>query len=295
MSQIARRLGGACVALGTIAWAAWLTGRLLAASAHPLWVGVFATEVIAVITGVAVAVLVGVRPHPPMGPDTDGSSPDRGGNDPNWYPTAVASLLRLRVEPDLRAAVRGAWRPAFSRGTPIADRVIALVRFDGTRRLAAIAALAVSLLLGVAPLGDPSPRLLGAAVTGLVLTSLGTMLLTGGVIRPGDRLCWSFASIGLSVGPVERDGAMPVRWAGVMGSIVILNLAVALRGLSDRWTHGLPPMADADRVAAMAAALMFVAGGLVTLRRLQPPEAGQYVATRRLDERSARQTALGAT
>ena len=86
------------------------------------------------------------------------------------------------------------------------------------------------------------------------------MLLAGGHIRPGDRLRWSFASIGLTVGPSERSDAMPVRWAGVMGSIVVLNLAVALRGLSDRWTHGLPPMADADRVVAMSAALLLIVG-----------------------------------
>ena len=88
---------------------------------------------------------------------------------------------------------------------------------------------------------------------------------------------------------------MPVRWAGVIGSIVVLNLAVALRGLSDRWTHGLPPMADADRVVAMSAALLLIVGGLATLRHLQPPEPGRCHMSRRLEERSARQSALGAT
>jgi hypothetical protein len=191
--------------------------------------------------------------------------------------------------------VRGAWRPAFSRSTPITDRALALVHFEGTRRLLAIVGLAMSLLLGVTPLEPPSLWMLGAGTTGLVLTSLGSMLLTGGLIRPGDRLRWSFASIGLAVGPAEREDSMPVRWAGVMLAIVALNLTVALRGLSDRWTHGLSPMTDVDRVTAMTAALLLVVGGLATLWHLPPPEPGHFRATRRVEERSAREVALGAT
>jgi hypothetical protein len=153
----------------------------------------------------------------------------------------------------------------------------------------------LSMLLGVAPLDRPAPWLLGVGGLALVLTSVGSMLISGGAIRPGDRLRWSFASIGTTVGPIERPDAMPVRWAGVTGAIVVLNLAVALRGLSDRWTHGLPPMADADRIVAMSAALLLIVGGLATLRHLPPPEPGRCQMSRRLEERSARKSALGAT
>ena len=52
------------VALGTVAWAAWLAGRLAGASAHPLWVVVFATEVLGVVTGVVVAVVIARQPRP---------------------------------------------------------------------------------------------------------------------------------------------------------------------------------------------------------------------------------------
>ena len=214
---------------------------------------------------------------------------------PDRYPIAVADLLGIASGPDLRESVRGAWRPAFAGTTPLADRALALVHVDGARRLVLVVGLALSMLLGVAPLDEPAPWLLGVGGAGLVLTSVGSMLLTGGAIRPGDRLRWSFASIGLTVGPVERPDAMPLRWAGVTGSIVVLNLAVVLRGLSDRWTHGLPPMADADRVVAMSAALLLIVGGLATLRHLPPPEPGRCQMTRRLEERSARLSALGAT
>jgi hypothetical protein len=271
----------------------WLAGRLADASAHPLWIAVFATELLAVFTGAVVAGLIARRPLTTQS-DLDGSG-RCDDNDPDWYPTAVERLLALDVEPDLRAAVRGAWRPAFSPHTPIADRALALVRFEGARRLVAIVAIVLSLMLGVTPVERPSLWLLGAGAAGLVLTSLGSMLLAGGRIRPGDRLLWSFASIGVTVGPSGRDGVMPVRWAGVMVSIVVLNIAIALRGLSDRWTHGLSPMLDADRVTTMFAALLLAVGGLGALRRIQPPEPGHFRATRRVEERSARETALGAT
>ena len=299
MAYTGRRLGCVAVALGTAAWAAWLAGRLAGASAHPLWAAVFATEVLGVVTGAVVAVVIARHPiratSSPDAPSLDWSRSLRHTNDPDSYPTAVADLLRIDREPEVRASVRAAWRPAFAAHTPIADRALALVRFEGMRRLVLIVGLVLSLLLGVTPLEQPAPWMFGVAAAGLVLTSLGSMLLTGGHIRPGDRLRWSFAAIGLTVGPSERSDALPVRWAGVMGSIVVLNLAVALRGLSDRWTHGLPPMADADRVVVMSAALLLIVGSLVTLRRLQPPEQEHGHTSRRREERSARQTALGAT
>jgi hypothetical protein len=290
-----RQLGRSGVALGTVAWAAWLVGRLDGASAHPLWLVLFAVEVLGVFTGVVVAGAIARRPLP----DTASSDPDdarrRAHHDPDRYPAAIAGLLGIGDEPDLRSSVRGAWRPAFSAHTRLTDRVLALVHLEGARRLVAITGLALSLLLGVAPLEPPAPWMLGAGVAGLVFTSVGSTLLSGGLIRPGDRLRWSFASIGLTVGPTEHADAMPVRWAGVMGSIVVLNLAVALRGLSDRWTHGLAPMATADRVTAMSAALLLIAGCLATLRHLRPPEPGSCQMSRQLEERSARRTALGAT
>lgn len=294
MACMGRRLGGVAVALGTVAWAAWLTGRLAGASMHPLWAVVYATEVLGVVTGAIVAVVIARHPLPAT-PTPDIALPRRDRHDADRYPTAIGDLLGLAPESELRASVRGAWRTAFASHVPIADRALALVRFDGMRRLVLIVGLVLSLLLGVAPLERPAPWMIGVAAAGLVLTSVGSMLLAGGHIRPGDRLRWSFASIGLTVGPPERSDALPVRWAAVMGSIMVLNLAVALRGLSDRWTHGLPAMADADRVVVMSAALLLIVGALATLHRLQPPEPGRCHMLRPREERSARQTALGAT
>jgi hypothetical protein len=80
-----------------------------------------------------------------------------------------------------------------------------------------------------------------------------------------------------------------------MAVIVAVNVAVALRGFSDRWTHGLPPMDDDGRFVVVAYAAAVVAAGLLALRRLPPPETNFYGPTGRLEEWSARRLALGAT
>jgi hypothetical protein len=142
----------------------------------------------------------------------------------------------------------------------------------------------------------------GGAI-GIGALSAGTWLLSGGHIRPGDRTLWSFAAIGVllhghRVHPRERAfvGAASVERAGIMGLIVVVNLAVSLRGISDRWTHGLPDMAHDDRVGAMSMAIVMVLAGIGVLGRLPEPDPGDDVMLpRRLEERSARQTALAAT
>ena len=60
------------------------------------------------------------------------------------------------------------------------------------------------------------------------------------------------ASVGAGVGDGRSRSGLPIRWVTTMATMVALNLAVALRGLSDRWTHGLGPMAHDARVVAMS-------------------------------------------
>ena len=68
-----------------------------------------------------------------------------------------------------------------------------------------------------------------------------------------------------------------------------------MRGLSDRWTHGLGPMPHDERVVAMLVSWWLVLVGFVALRILAKPSLGFYGATRRLEETSTRRLALGAT
>jgi hypothetical protein len=128
-----------------------------------------------------------------------------------------------------------------------------------------------------------------------VVVSLGHVALSDGRIRPGARLRWSMASIGAGFGDGTSRTGLPIRWTATMGSMVALNVAVSLRGLSDRWTHGLGAMSHDERVVSMLAAAWFVAWGFVALRSLRQPTLGFYGATRRLEETSTRRLALGAT
>ena len=137
------------------------------ASAHPLWVVLFAAEVLGVVTGAVVAVVIARRPLPAIAssvPDCHAAAAVDG-NDPDRYPTAIAGLLGIADEPDLRASVRDAWRPAFA--ARHADRRSGAWRWcasTGRAVSSLIVGLALSLLLGVAPLDRPSPWLLGVGV-----------------------------------------------------------------------------------------------------------------------------------
>ena len=103
------------------------------------------------------------------------------------------------------------------------------------------------------------------------------------------------SSLGEVIAPNDPADVAPRRWVGTVGTIVVLNLAIGLRGMSDRWTHGLPAMSDDDRLVAMTWAALLVLGGLYTLRTIPTPQLGNaHVVARRLEERTARQSALGA-
>jgi hypothetical protein len=132
-------------------------------------------------------------------------------------------------------------------------------------------------------------------VVSQVLLAIGHWLLTSGAVRPGARLRWSMASIGAGIGDGTSRTGLPIRWTATMATMVVLNLAVSLRGVSDRWTHGLGPMPHDERVAAMLVAAWLVVVGFAALRTLPQPSLGYYGATRRLEETSTRRLALGTT
>ena len=96
------------------------------------------------------------------------------------------------------------------------------------------------------PIERPSPLAVGFVIAAVVGTSIAHVALSGGRIRIGDRIRWSYSTIGELVARRDIDGVAPRSWMGTIATIVGINVAVALRGMSDRWTHGLPPM-DAER------------------------------------------------
>jgi hypothetical protein len=291
MARTQRWFGATSVALGGVAWLAWLGWRVRDASPHPVWVALFSTELLGFAAGVVLALAL-VRTTPRS------DRPDAADSvvGPASVPEAVARTLAAPPVGDVRAAIRRGREDARRRGLPLSERAVAFVLLEGGRRCATVAALVVALLLGANPYPGLTPGWFAVGALAVAATSAGLSLLTRGALRPGDRTAWSFAAIAPTLGWRDRAGTVPIDWAWVMGAVVTLNLAIALRGLSDRWTHGLPPMEHADRIATMGVALVCVAGGLLTLRRMPAPDPGVYdSAVRRVEERSARTTALGAT
>ncbi len=171
----------------------------------------------------------------------------------------------------------------------------ATVSIEGIRRMFFVAFLVLVLFTGRSPFELPPWSVLSALVGAQVAFAVGHWLLSGGVLRPGARLRWSMASVGAGLGDGSSRTGLPIRWTATMGTMVVLNLAVALRGLSDRWTHGLGPMPHDERVVAMVVAWWLVFVGFAALRVLVQPSLGFYGATHRLEENSTRRLALGTT
>lgn len=187
------------------------------------------------------------------------------------------------------AALLGVDRPSLRQ---VAWSVVAV---EGMRRMLCVVAVIVVLFSGRSPFEVPPFEILALLVASQLALTLGHYLLSNGLIRPGARLRWSMASVGAGLGDGTSRTGLPIRWASTLATMVALNLVVSLRGLSDRWTHGLGAMAHGERVMVMAAAAWLVGWGFVALRALTQPELGYYGATRRLEETSTRRLALGAT
>jgi len=181
------------------------------------------------------------------------------------------------------------------RRQPVSITAWALVAVEGIRRMAFVAALVAVLLTGRAPFEMPPASTLLLLIGAQLLFAVGHWMLSGGALYPGVRLRWSMASIGAGLGDGSSRSGLPIRWTATMGTMIVLNLAVALRGVSDRWTHGLGPMPHDERVAAMVVAWWFVLVGFAALRTLTQPALGFYGATHRLEENSTRRLAMGTT
>ena len=170
-----------------------------------------------------------------------------------------------------------------------------VVALDGIRRLASVIALVVVLFTGIAPFEMPPGERIAMLAGGIALLSIGHWLLSGGHVRPAARLVWSMESIGAGLGDGISRSGLPIRWAMTMATLIVLNISIALRGISDRWTHGLGPMDDEARVVAMSLAFGLVASGGLAMRHMPQPDLGHYGATRRLEEASVRHLAIGLT
>jgi hypothetical protein len=302
-----RRAGLTLLGVGAASAVVWFAWWLLHLEPHPITLLLFTVELAGFVLGAVVAIgLAGapaprrvLLPDPSTGAGAD-EAPDRPPIDrdrePCRYAWAVADVVgRTRtgdLQHDVRAVVRAA-RRSVRRGR--ADYAVASVVADGARRLVTVVVVAAALLLGVSPIPIPSPIALVSVAIAAAAMSGAHVLLSGGRIRIGDRTRWTYSSLGDLLGREDIAGVAPRRWVGTVGVIVGLNVAIALRGMSDRWTHGLRAMEGDDRVVAMLLGLVLVVGALYTLATTEAPRVdGAHLVSRRLEETTARQSVLGA-
>lgn len=293
-SVSARRLGVGLLAVASAGWIGWFAWWLTHLEPGPVQIVTMALALGGCLSGVTVAIGLARAegPRDVLVPSGRG----RAMSDPSRFAWAVADVVgRTRAHDlhhDIRSVVRAA-RRSLRRSS--ADYAMAAVLVDGALRLLTVVVVAAALLLGVAPLPSPSGAALGAFAIGVAGVSAAHRVLSGGRIRTGDRVRWTFSSLGEVIGREDLAGVAPRRWVGTVATIVGLNVAVALRGMSDRWTHGLRPMGDDQRMVAMLAALGLVLGALYTLATIDAPTLDNaHLAPRRLEERTARQSVLGA-
>jgi hypothetical protein len=262
----------------------WRVGQL---GAHPIEVLVFATEIVSVVSGLIIGVGLAAARQPR----------EVLGNDPREsfrFAFAVADIVGRTRASDVRVDLVSSYRRLVRRRPGLPDLSMAAVLSDGPRRLVVVVSLAIALVIGVAPIPMPPIWATSSGLAAIVLMSCSHVLLSGGRIRFGDRVRWSSAALGEVFAGADRDGVAPRRWVGTVAAAVVLNLAIALRGMSDRWTHGLAPMHTDDRQITMLIAITVVAGSLYTLRTTAAPQlANSHLESRRTEEQTARQLAVG--
>jgi len=286
-----RRLGLTALALGLVGCAVWLGWRIATLELHPVPMAFLVAEIVGVVGAVAIAVGLIKAGEPRNVYSVSGTV-----RDCHRFAHAIADIVgRTRsadLHRDVRTALRAAprWRPRDS-----ADAAIAAVLADGPRRLTLVVTIGVGLLLGVPPFGVPPWWALGAALIGYLAFAMAHVALGRRRLRFGDRQRWSYGAIGEIIAREDVAGHAPRTWAGPIAVTVALSVAVALRGMSDRWTHGLPGMEYDERVGAMFVALALMLGALHTiLTSPRPLPADVHLVSRRLEEATARQTLLAA-
>ena len=285
-------------------WSVWLAWRVTSPMSGPIGIAALLLELVSITVAVVISAALWAAPKraplrvapgervlfprtfaAAVGADAPDVPVPADANDDAgevaWARGAVASL---------RVSVRGD-----GPGTSLASLAWSLVAVEGLRRMLCVVLVVVVMLSGRSPFEVPTAWLLAVLVGSQFSLTLGHWMLSHGALRPGARLRWSMASVGAGLGDGRSRTGLPIRWAATLATMVSLNLAVSLRGTSDRWTHGLGAMPRDERIAVMLFAAWFVAWGFVALRSMTQPQLGYYGSTRRLEEISTRRLALGTT
>lgn len=288
LSVVRRSIGTVLLVVAVATGAVWLAWRVTDLPLHPVAFAVLLAEAAGLVSTVAIA--VGLR---------DAVAPRQvfvdDPREAHRFAFAVADIVGRTRSTDVHRDVRSALRTVRDRRTRrSADVAMAAVLAEGPRRLLIVAGVAVGAVTGMAPMHLPPVGVLVVLAVSVAAAGGAHVALGGGRIRFGDRVRWSYASMGEAVSPEDGDGIAPRRWVGTVAALVVASLAVALRGMSDRWTHGLPPMAGEDRAVVSVLATLIVVGALFTMRTIEAPTADDLGRARRHEERTARSSAVGA-
>lgn len=300
MDTARKWLGRSSTASGLAAWVVWLAWRVSRPPSGVLAVVELGLELVAFVAAAIVSGglwswergtaspfdpqrgrLTADRLAPLLGLHGDARAlgPDDSGE------AACARRALTVVDPRARRSIARTDR------VPLAWAVLAL---EGCRRMCFVVVVVAVLLSGQFPFPVPPGWLLGVIVGAQCALAIGHTLLTAGGLRLGERTCWSMRTVGAGIGDGRSRTGLPIRWATTMGTIVVVNLAVALRGFSDRWTHGLDSLTRDERLVAMGAAWWIVGAGFLALRLLPQPSFGAEPVGR-LEEPATRRLALGGT
>jgi SdrD B-like domain len=153
--------------------------------------------------------------------------------------------------------------------------------FAGLRRSAILVLLIGALLAGRLPFEADPVVFASLWAPWFVLSALGLRALSGGRLRPGDRVRWSMRVLGSSwrglfapngrPDPAEHviGGAFGVHHGvAAAGAVAAICVVIAMRAISDRVTHTLAPMPTRQTLIVLVVALWSLAGGLDALRIL---------------------------
>ena len=289
------RAGCTSLSVSVAGWSGWIWWRVTQLELHVVPVVALALEIAGVVIGAVVALAFALADEPRSYLAEQHSEDEHASE--RRYAFAVADIVGRTRADDLHHHVRTVVRAARrSMRRHRADYAMAAVVIDGPRRLGLVVTAIGGLLLGVAPFPVPPVAVVVAAASGIAGMSLAHSLLSDGRVRIGDRVRWTYSTLGEVVASEDLEGVAPRSWVGTVATVVLVNVAVALRGMSDRWTHGLPHMGDEERVVAMLFALGLAVGALYTMATTEAPDLDNaHLAPRRLEERTARQSVLGAT
>jgi hypothetical protein len=288
LSRLHRNVGAIALATGALATGYWMFWRVTNVPLNAMGFLILILELTGVAAGIAVAVGL-LRVESPRDEYVDDAL------DPHRYGFAVADLVGRTRSNDLHRDVRVMYRTFRSSSHVSADYAMVGVLLDGPRRLTLVGAVVFSLLFGVTPITVPPIVPALAGLVGIGCVSIAHVVLGRRRLRFGDRTRWSCAALGEVIGRADHDGLAPRRWIGIVATVVAVNIATALRGISDRWTHGLPPMGDAERAMLMLISIYVVLTAMYTLATTDPPEIENgHLVSRHLEERTARKSAVGA-